>query len=339
MSTTIILPTLTAYNAVKFCRKLSEHSKITDYIFDYSLLTTCEPFGMLLTAARMRQFMASMPHVRFGHMHFEGKEYPDYMGFFDSIGVQFGQNTLRKKGSFTHLPITYYDVIQLKEEAREESVYVGETIEKRSASLANILSQQNPKLEEYLTYSLREIMRNVVEHSESDKIWFAAQYWPSRDWVELAILDEGIGIRKSLTNNPNINLKREEDAILLAIEPGVSGKVFTTSGKKKGGSFFDDQWQNSGYGLYMTSSICQNGGNFLILSDNLSLLIEGTEKKLVHTNFRGTAIRMRLRPSLVRNLSKHLEELREEGKKRAKENKESTILSASKVSRMLVVKK
>jgi nitrate/nitrite-specific signal transduction histidine kinase len=53
-----------------------------------------------------------------------------------------------------------------------------------------------------VVYSLAEILRNFLEHSQAQELWYAAQYWQSRNWVELATLDEGIGIRRSLARKP-----------------------------------------------------------------------------------------------------------------------------------------
>lgn len=73
-------------------------------------------------------------------------------------------------------------------------------IERKAAELAEILTQQEAgALQDTLTFSIREIVRNVVEHSESDTVCVCAQYWPKKEQVEVGIVDDGIGIHAALT--------------------------------------------------------------------------------------------------------------------------------------------
>lgn len=62
-----------------------------------------------------------------------------------------------------------------------------------------------------LTYSVRELMRNVVEHSEAKQFGICAQYWPTKGRVEVAILDRGIGLRESLKNNPHLDVTDDKE--------------------------------------------------------------------------------------------------------------------------------
>src|SRR5690606_39484379 len=80
----------------------------------------------------------------------------------------------------------------------------GEVLENYGENLINILTQNKDKnVTDVLRYSIREILRNIVEHSESDKFSFCAQYLPSKQRVNFAVLDRGIGLSKSLSNNPD----------------------------------------------------------------------------------------------------------------------------------------
>lgn len=46
-------------------------------------------------------------------------------------------------------------------------------------------------------------MRNVAEHSRSEYIWLAAQFWPDKGkCIEVSIMDECVGIYKTLSENP-----------------------------------------------------------------------------------------------------------------------------------------
>ncbi len=105
-----------------------------------------------------------------------------------------------------------------------------------------------------LQYLLREAIRNIPEHAETDDVWLCGQYWHNRDLAEIAILDEGIGIFKSISHNQvhRAYISSNEEALRWALKPGVSVAFIPSRGQRD-----DDPWANSGYGLYMISEICK----------------------------------------------------------------------------------
>src|SRR3712207_4279572 len=105
-----------------------------------------------------------------------------------------------------------------------------------------------------LSYSIREIFRNVFEHSGAESLHFCAQYWPTSNRVEFSVADFGIGIRKALALNPNFRFATDKQAIEWSLLPSVSGRTHLPR--------VSSVWYNSGYGLYMTSRFARNGGNF-----------------------------------------------------------------------------
>ena len=147
---------------------------------------------------------------------------------------------------------------------RSEYVHHGEIIEGEARRIAYMLTRSDDgAITETLTYAVREIMRNVVEHGQASHIWYAAQYWPTKNKVEVSILDEGVGLLPSLSRNPRLHVDSNQKAIILALQPGVSGIPKEKRRRSDGG------WVNSGYGLFMTSSLCQAGGDFTICNGAL----------------------------------------------------------------------
>jgi len=335
-SKVIKLVDLTARNAIDFCNTEHNFSGLEKVIYDHKYLGTVEPFGMLLVGSKIRELMDKYPDVNFSDRNFEHNEYAAHMGFFQSIYQDFGNKPGEANGSSTYVPITRLEVKKLRLESYENDEVVQETIEKKAMALSKVISRGNGKLQKILTYSIRELMRNIVEHSESQSIWFAGQYWPSKDKVEISLVDEGVGIKQALSFNPNLKIENDTDALLLSIEPGISGKAFKYKGKFR--KQVDSIWQNSGYGLYVTSRICQLGGDFLICSGKSALIIKGKKHQITDTNFNGTAIRMRLKVSNINRINENIiEQIVSEGETTAKENSSRSIISASKVSRVLTV--
>ncbi|MFZ3591500.1 hypothetical protein ACOI1C_20300 [Bacillus sp. DJP31] len=327
---------LTSINSINFCNNDYDLDGIEEVIYDHEFLETVEPFGMLLAGSKIRELFHKYPKVKFKDRNYEGKTYASHMGFFKSVLLDYGKKPGEASGSSTYIPITEINVRELKTESYKNSEVVQQTIERKSIQLAKVLARRNTKLQKVLSYSIRELIRNIVEHSESNTIWYAGQYWSSKDRVEIAILDEGVGIRQAISFNPNLKIADDKDALLLAIEPGISGRAFKYKGKMRRQE--DTIWKNSGYGLYVTSSICQLGGDFLICSGDTALVIKKNALKTRPTNFKGTAIRLRLKVSTISNIDGDIiDKIVTDGERKAKENSDLSVISASKVSRMLTI--
>jgi hypothetical protein len=332
----IQLVDLTAKNAIDFCNNDYNFEGYKEVIYDHSHLGTVEPLGMLLVGSKIRGLFHKYPEIEFKDKNFEDKDYAAHMGFFKSVYLNYGNSPGEASGSTTYIPITELEVKKLRIESYDNTEEVQETIERKASQLAKVLSRKNSKLHKYLTYSIRELMRNIVEHSESKSIWFAGQYWPTKDRVEISILDEGVGIKQALSVNPNLRIGNDRDSLLLSLEPGISGKAFKYRGKMRKQE--DTIWRNSGYGLFVTSSLCLYGGDFLICSGESALLIKGKLHGFKDTNFKGTAIRMRLTVSKINQLSEELiEEIVNEGEMRARDHAGISVITASKVSRILTI--
>jgi hypothetical protein len=317
---------LTFPNTRKFCEYLDDIEEDEKFTFDFAWLATVEPFGMLLVGAKIRQFMRKYPDAKYYDKNFKHHSYAANMGFFKSINQDYG-GTLY--GNCNYIPITKINVSKLLADSKDKREHVVDTVERESARLSVVLSKGNKELGKILTYSIREIMRNIVEHSEADHIWFAAQYWPTKNRVEVAILDEGIGIRRSLRKNPRLQIKSHEDALLLSLEPGITRKTTTRFDQ-------DDPYANTGFGLYMTSRICKDGGDFVVCGGKRILALHKRGNYFFSTSFSGTAIRMRLTISRLEKLEEILPVLIKEGEKTARRNKKTSVLSASKVSSLLI---
>jgi len=321
-------------NTVEFCRKLESLTSDFEYVIDYGKMKNVEPFGMLLIGSTIRKMIANNDGANFHAINYTNNDYAAHMGFYQSIGLDYGKAPGEAKGSNTYLPITQLKIQDIREESRFSREHIVDTVERRAHDIATVLSRENKNLKEVLTYSIREIMRNVIEHSEADSIWYAGQYWPSKDRVEIAILDEGIGVYKSLKRNRKLKIKDNGDALLLSVEPGISGKDIRLERKR------DEIYGNTGYGLYMTSRICEDGGDFLIGSGDRILGISRIGSKLFNTaTFNGTVIRMRIKPSRIETLEKHLTRYLKEGEERIRTHRKSEVISASQSSRLLLLNK
>jgi hypothetical protein len=314
--------------------QLASLPKANSYRLDFASLKFAEPFGMLYFASHLRSFRKSHDDSRFKAENYQHLGYAAHMGFFQSFGLNHGNEPGEASGSQQYVPITRLDLKKLAMEALDNYEDVRETIERVSMQLAGVLVRgDSGPLYETLSYSLREIFRNVQEHSGTDSLWYAAQYWPEKGWVELSILDEGVGIIATLSRNHHLNIVSDYDALHYALLPGVSGVAF-----KGGPKQAKNPWANSGYGLFMTSQLCLRGGNYAILSGRGGILLQNQEQSKLECQFNGTAIRLQFHVPDIQDLNGSLEKLRKKGAQIAGNMKQTANISASMSSRMLLSK-
>jgi hypothetical protein len=322
---------LSLNNSVNFCNSLWKLEDSKDYIFNFINLADVQPFTMAYVSNEIKRFRQSKPESRFRAINHEKKTYTAHMGFFSAFGLNFGNKPGEAKGSNTYLPLTILNVSELEKEAIISFCHIGDILEEKSKLIARLLTRQDSgDLVDTLTFSIREIMRNVVEHSNSEIIEYCAQYWPTKNLVEVAILDTGDGIKKGLSSNPYLNLTSERDAIHYALLPGISGKMYKGIIKRK-----NDNWQNSGFGLYMTSRICRNGGSFFLVSNDKGIFLEDKSKKDFDCNYQGTALRLRINTKKIDSYSKMLEKYKNEGDAAAKNFAGDAAIEPSVASTML----
>lgn len=202
--------------------------------------------------------------------------------------------------------------------------------------MSKVLCREDKEFQNWMTFVIRELLRNIPEHSQSRTIWYCAQYWPSHDLVELAILDEGVGISKTLADSYEFRklYKNDYEALKLALEPGVSG-TFSSTRRSIG----TGDWQNSGYGLYMVSQMCAElGASFIIASGDSAIRIAKENGEIKQTKYDthmdGTAIQIRICPSKNVNYDQVRRDILKRGEELAR-SKDYTIHSASKSSKGL----
>ena len=262
------VPDLTLSAILSFEKSLPDVINDNIFIFDFSKMTNFDPLPMLLAGSIIRRYRKKHPDVSFqiAGCGTSGTGYAGTMGFFKYISpsIEFGKGPGEATGSSNYIPITTIAVEELREDAYSNGNYlsVGDLLEIKAGHLAKIVDRGNLELHKLLTYLIREILRNTPEHAKSNKIWVCGQYWPSFELAEIAIMDEGIGIYNSITQNiaHKEYIRTNAAALRWSLKAGIS-ESFRPSSKQKS----NDEWANSGFGLYMVSQICKelNGWQFL----------------------------------------------------------------------------
>ncbi|MEF9672264.1 hypothetical protein [Pseudomonas viridiflava] len=317
----------------RFCTEVESHSGADELLIDFSSMGRIEPFSMVYVAKHIRDFTRSNQDTTVRCCGHQSKDYAANMAFFRAFGLKHGREPNCKDGNERFVPFTILRTQTIIDEAKKEWKVAQDIIEGRSEHLAKILAQEERgNLVDALTFSIREIMRNVIEHSKSRSMEYCAQFWPTYNKVEIAIIDNGIGLRQSLSKNPFIEVDCDSDAIQQALMPAISSKNYQGAKLDR-----NDPWHNSGFGLYMISRICRLGGSFLICSGDHGIALDENGKTHIDLGHevKGTAVRMVLNTSKLTELSKMLAKFKDEGYEIAKEIKGVGIYNASAASQML----
>ena len=115
-----------------------------------------------------------------------------------------------------------------------------------------------PKQAEPIKYIVSELVRNVLEHSQSEHgAIVSAQYYQKSNTIRIGIVDTGVGIKKTI--NMSHDTPTHLESIRMALIPGITGTT-----RKEGGTEF-----NAGAGLFFIKSIAKvNRSFFMIYSGN-----------------------------------------------------------------------
>jgi hypothetical protein len=288
MSVVALPQTLSADAAVTFISHLTQHATDSCIIIDFESIQASEPFGLLLAGAALRAFFNehACGDIRAFGIHAGNAAHENLarIGFFKWIGIPVGNMPGILDGSATWLPLSTLTRAQLGRRMIETAKSLGSVIHSECERLAKLLTHSaQSKVNGPLAYCLREIIRNVFEHAETDRCALCAQRWPDGT-VELAVVDQGRGIRRSLEEK--MHFESEEEALLTALRPGVSSKLSDDP---------DNPWGNSGFGLFVLSELGRELGVFRVVSGSAGIRLAHGRVDSEAAGFRGTAIQLRVR--------------------------------------------
>ncbi len=324
--------TLRPRNAINCARYICNQKEHNKFYYDFSALRHCPAFGMLTILNAIRSNIKKYPsseHIPVRIDEGDGGSYAAYMGFFNSIELtdwNIGRAIEHFEADERVIPITKINREDLQKQYSEKTYVLGEMIELASEELALTLTQNDSSpVNDTLRFCIREIIRNTFEHSKSDAVWVCGQYWPTKNSTEIAIMDEGQGILNSLRLNRHYDVSSDIDANKLALQPGVS-RMFGIRQDP------DDPWQNSGYGLFMSSSLCTIGGHFIISSGADTTFVDSQHQQHYQSSTQGTIICLSLKTDNVDNLSNVLKKLSRKGEEISRSYGKNRLLTASKVS-------
>ena len=195
----------------------------------------------ILTVVAALGLKVGPENIQFDEITATSGHYLDAMGLFKIINKPspFSISTHEPAGRF--IPLT-----QIKTPA-EQSRFISDMIP---------LLHLEPADTEAIKYTIGELVRNVLEHSQSDNgAIVAAQYSQEKKIIRLGICDTGVGVKESMRYTWPRHTHDDLEAIKWALVPGVSGTT-----KREGGT--ED---NGGAGLFIVKSITMITRDYFVL--------------------------------------------------------------------------
>lgn len=193
------------------------------------------PMVLTMVAVLARSILPE--NLAFEVLEAKSRHYFERMGLFRVLDLHSGISITEHDSSGRFIPLT-----QIRD----------------SVSLSRFITEMIPLLHlapihaEPICYIVSELVRNVIEHADSESGAFvAAQYYPKTNTIRIGISDVGVGITKTIRHSHHA--LDDLQAIRLALTPGITGTT-----KREGGTE-----QNAGAGLFFVKSIAAINGNFL----------------------------------------------------------------------------
>lgn len=249
--------------------------------FDLSLLNWVCPLLILPVSAYINNTRSDC-EINYSPI----KSYLEKIGFpkgVDSIS-SFQQRVQRYK-SFIPISILKREAGASRE--RLEALFS----EKIYEILGNVSGAQNA-----VCYPIAELVTNIFEHSKKDTGFIFGQFYPTKDYLDICIIDCGRGFAATY---------REEKGLKLSDINAISEAMSGNSVKPE---------KERGYGIWTSKRIIRDvlkGGGFVLISGSAGLVAENKKERLVSLpNFywQGVIIAYRIpKPSGSLDISQFLE--------------------------------
>lgn len=265
---------------------------------DFSTLELCSISGMIAILCRLKDIHRRGVKIFFSNLENRSDviAYMQRMDFFKQCGIEFPEEQIRHESRQRFVEIS------------EIGGAGGRTDEGNLAiEIANCLvpdqkdscEPSETGLWDLVHYSISELILNVIQHSDSSG-YVGAQFFPQKNWVEIAIADVGVGIRGSFARKGSPLADKLTDdcsAIDLALKPGITCTTHHPYGESP----------NAGVGLTLMREVAlASGGRFSLVSGDGIHESGQTIPKLIGKEFCGTFVNLVVYKNRITNFSDQL---------------------------------
>src|SRR3989344_7473908 len=224
-------------NIDPFLRKIDISNKKSLEITAHKQWISVHPVVLAMAAALGMTIHPESIHCE--KLEAKSKHYFERMGLFRILNIQSQMDIIKHDPAGRFIPLT--------------RVTNSSELTKIITDIVPLLHLE-PKQAEPIRYIISELVRNVLEHSQSRYgAIISAQYYKESNIIRIGIADTGVGIKETITQTHSA--KTDLEALKLALTPGITGTT-----RKEGGSEL-----NAGAGLFFIKSIAKINRNFFII--------------------------------------------------------------------------
>lgn len=242
-----------------------------NFVHPLFILPIVALYNSILDANRSVKFTTSRCQDYLGRIHFPNG--------FNPLEIEKWQEELKSYENKSYLPICKIPCSQQsdREAVRDQLISNINTILERGLQIPRILMTA-------ISYLVSELIDNIINHAQVDYGWIMYQNYPYKGYLDICIIDSGIGLLKSYLNNdvPGITTHRE------ALEKALNG----LSTKQYEG--------NRGYGIVTSRMMLANGlgGTFFMYSGDAAYVKSPSTEAILQfksiESWDGTIIALRI---------------------------------------------
>jgi len=286
------------YNMIRMNYTLNEllrrEKEISGFIFTFENLRWIDPSGAVIFLETIDNLKEHNIYIEFEPID-ETRSAVSYgvnIGIFQRLGLS--ESTSKEKGETYLAPtkITLDDVSNLLSDVNQNIEYyfefISDEISKKILRYNKLLYDK--RIKKLFIYVIRELIRNIFDHSKTNYYYYGSQFIPSTNTVELVIADRGVGLKNTIPFDSEekwFGQDTAENAIKKAFMPGV------TAASNHG--YASDDYLNSGFGLAMVRSLISKADGILsVATSEKSITFANKKYRMMDCNIQGTVIRLRV---------------------------------------------
>lgn len=302
-------------DVMAFCGEISADSADT-IACDAAELQFVDPVGLCLLAATCHRLAKAGKKLRLENVSPAIVGYLARMDLFKACGIEYRENFTRRDRQTDLVEICVADKAAEGERLASKIVtaLIGMTPGYDPHAKPDEMTGYQPQdyLLKPLHYLFSELLENALTHAKragykGARAWVAAQYYPGRDKIRLAVVDDGCGLLGSLKRHSRLAVKSHEAAIRLAFEPRVTCNPDL--------EIRPNETANQGIGLTVIREIVVQGRGVmrLVSGDTLLEMAGGREKTCPVTSWQGVVLALEFKRDFLRqvNLGQIIHELRD----------------------------
>lgn len=307
-------------NMMRMTKHLAEKQYYADepegLIFQFSSLNFIEPAGaiiLLSTIDRLREDAVPYEMEPIDNLNRDAISYGKTMGIFQKLGLSDAHSFSQGSNYIAPTKVVLAELFDsLDFQGKTIETYYDEISTKIVKKILRDLGMgSDDVVRDLFEFVVREMIRNIFDHSQTTHFYYGSQLYPATNSVELVIADLGLGLLRTIPFDIEETWFGEpthEDAIRKAMIPGLSAL--------SNHAYAPEDYKNSGYGLALVRRIVERtSGHFSIASGKKTITYSLSGESVEDCDIKGTLIRMRINLDKLNTID--FDEILEDAKKEA----------------------